>query len=134
MRDIQLEVLFKQSLQGTAVITLLACAVLPVAAPWRSELVGFVVGASLSMINNWLLANSIQKLVAFVLRQGREFGQVLYITGMIVRWFLIFGVLVYIAWTGWCGLLGLLAGYFIPPLLVLARLIHFLLFARVDYS
>ncbi|WP_334109725.1 ATP synthase subunit I [Thermodesulfitimonas autotrophica] len=113
---------------------MLACAVLPVAAPWRSELVGFVVGASLSMINNWLLANSIQKLVAFVLRQGREFGQVLYITGMIVRWFLIFGVLVYIAWTGWCGLLGLLAGYFIPPLLVLARLIHFLLFARVDYS
>ncbi|MGQ9511628.1 ATP synthase subunit I [Thermodesulfitimonas sp.] len=134
MRDIHLDTLFKQSFQGTAITIFLVSAALLSAAPWRSELIGFIIGASLSIINSWLLANSIQKLVAFVLRQDREFGQVLYIMGMVVRWFLIFGVLVYIAWTGWCGLLGLLAGYFVPPLLMLVRLIHFLLFGRVDYS
>lgn len=134
MRDLQLDALFRHSSQGTAVAALLVAVFIPFAWPWRLELLGFVVGAALSVVNNWLLVNSIQKLVALVLQQGREVAQFLYISGMIIRWFLIFGVLLYIAWTEWCGLFGLLAGYFVPALFVLGRVVHFILFARVDYS
>jgi hypothetical protein len=100
--------------------------------PWRPVLLGFSLGAALSILNGWLLVNSIQKLVAFILQESREFAQVLYIMGMVVRWLVLFAVLVYIGWSGLCNLLGLLAGFFVLPSLAVAKVIYILLSPRVD--
>jgi hypothetical protein len=132
VRNLELGVLFRQLVQGSGVILILATVLMLVLEPWRPVLLGFALGAALSILNGWLLVNSIQKLVAFVLQESREFAQVLYIMGMVIRWLALFAVLVYIGWSGLCNLLGLLAGFFVLPLLAVAKVIYILLSPRVD--
>lgn len=132
MRNIELNTLFKQSLYGSALVLVAALVLTLICAPWRPLLLGFAVGAMLGMMNAWLLVNSIQKMVAFVLQQSREFGQVLYIFGMALRWLVLFATFVYVCWRGYCDPLGLLAGYFVLPLLAVARVLCILLSPRVD--
>ncbi len=132
MRSLELGVLFRQLVQGSVVILILSTVSMFFLEPWRPVLLGFSLGAALSILNGWLLVNSIQKLVAFILQESREFAQVLYIMGMVVRWLVLFAVLVYIGWSGLCNLLGLLAGFFVLPSLAVAKVIYILLSPRVD--
>lgn len=132
MRNLELNALFKQSLYGSVPVLIAALVLTLICAPWRPLLLGLAAGVVLGMINAWLLVNSIQKLVAFVLQQSREFGQALYVFGMVVRWLVLFAAFIYICWRGYCDPLGLLAGYFVLPLLAVARVLHILLSPRVD--